>query len=118
MKRHSVFEAPPGPTPTEISQRFPTTVPERLSLPVGKWLLRGEAVAALQAGNGTDDPVVASCWLTAMVRSGLVDIRDGDGLFRLLPVEERIGFAPAEARRVRLEALRRDIAALEGEEQS
>jgi hypothetical protein len=70
MKRQSrtFFAAPPGPTPAEMSQRFPSTPPEHISLPVGKWLLRSEAVAALQAGNGTDDPVVASCWLVAMVR--------------------------------------------------
>ena len=105
--------APPPLTPSEMSRRWPTTVPEHLALPVGQWLDRDYTVKVLQAANGATDSVVAQSWLVAMVQAGLVDIRDGDGCVRLLPEAERPGYATAEARRAHLEALRRDLADLE-----
>ena len=100
---------PPALTPDEMSQRWPTTLPEHLAQPVGQWLYREQAAKMLMAANGTTEEVTARAWLVTMVRAGLVDLRDGDGCVCLLPEHQRPGNAEAEQRRLRLEERRREL---------
>ena len=100
-------------TPSQMSERWPASPPEHLALPPGRWIDPGTAEQLLMSANGVSDRVTAKCWLQAMVRDGLADLRDCDTSVRLLPEEERPGYAAAEARRAHLETLRRDLADLE-----
>ena len=45
----------PAMTPTEMSQRWPTSPPDNLALPLGQWVDPDTAEQLLMAANGSTD---------------------------------------------------------------
>ena len=103
---------PSAMSPSELSQRWPTSPPENLALEVGQWIDSDTAERLLMAANGSTDRETAKCWLNAMLRAGLLDTGEGTkgGCYRLLPEAERS--REAKQREQRLDDLRRELEAL------
>jgi hypothetical protein len=114
------FHAPTDqPTPTEMSERWPTTPPENLTLIPGRWVDRELAAKLIGDANGATHPDQGASWLQVLIRLGRVDVR-GDvrgSEVRLLPENElggspRVGSPEAFAEEARLSRLRTDLASL------
>jgi hypothetical protein len=102
-------------TPSELSARWPSSVPENCPLTEDRWIGRDAAAKALAKANGSDLLETGHCYLNALMQAGRLDVRGSD--VRLIPESERAGTPrpgspEAAADEARLSRLRSDLAAL------
>jgi hypothetical protein len=103
-------------TPSELSERWPTSPPDVLALPPGTWVHRNAAIAAIAKANGCPGDLERGAgWLQSMVRLGLCDCQQNE--VKLFSESEkagtpRPGSPEAVNEEARLSRLRSDLAAL------